>query len=165
MVFVQLLGILYHHVFLSTKTAVPPPPIWDEPRPVPFFGNFMRRGNGGFGGVARLAGAGPMMAFDAMPMAAPERSMSVDSAPVFDFKQITLKEDLAPVTRTRKLFPETWLWESTTVESVSTHHHACFWIGIFHSFLQHAWVCFLNIFPEVCLRRLSAWFGPDREVR
>ena len=103
-----------------------------------------------------VAFASAPMGFDAMPMAAPDRSMSVDSVPVFDFKPITLKEDLAPVTRTRKLFPETWLWESTTVESVFTHHHACFRIGIFHSFLQHVWVCFLNILPEVCLRRLSA---------
>lgn len=86
------------------------PPVWDEPwlRPVPMF----------FGGLAAEAAAGPMDRMNgAMAMAAP-KSTSLGSAPVLDLPTITPKESLAPVTRTRKLFPETWLWASTAVELV-----------------------------------------------
>ena len=114
----------YYVVCSFLLQLAPPPPIWDGPRPVPFFGDFMRRGGGGGWRAVAFAGAAPMADVDvaAMPMVVPERSLSLDSTQ--SLKTVIPKENLAPVTRTRKLFPETWLWEEATVKSVFTHNHA-----------------------------------------
>ena len=144
----------YYVVCSFLLQLAPPPPIWDEPRPVPFFGG----GGGGMRAVA-FAGAAGMANMDlaAMPMAVPERSLSLGSAPVLDIETVLPKENLAPVTRTRKLFPETWLWEEATVKSVFTHNHELsVYLCIFACVGVASPISYLFYF----LRWLNAWFGP-----
>ena len=43
-------------------------------------------------------------------------------APILNLGHVTPKESLAPITRTRKLFPETWLWETIDIKSVIEMH-------------------------------------------
>ena len=77
-----------------------------------------------YGGMSRRIGGasrGVLGRNNYAPIASPERMATADLervVPVLDLGKITNEESLAPVTKTRKLFPETWLWETTDIESV-----------------------------------------------
>ena len=67
----------------------------------------------GAAGMADVAMAAPRLA-----MASGSIMAGPGPVPTVDMKPIISKDNLAPVKRTRKLFPETWLWKSTDIESV-----------------------------------------------
>jgi len=129
------------------SSDIPEPEIL--PRPVPFWDR--RRGSGGFGGIQvrrvpmRAMAMESASSIDAMVLPAfqPDVMLKADQV------EIISPQDVAPVQRTRKLFPETWLWKSEQVQYVY-----CLLIYMY-TYSVVLWLVDVNV--KVVHKRISHW--------